>query len=56
MAGGGKKIAEESNIPFLGNIPIDEKISDASDKDTPFIAEYTDSPASKAFVEIVEKV
>lgn len=43
MTGGGKKIAEELNIPFLGSILIDEKISDASDKGTPFTTEYPDS-------------
>jgi len=56
QSGGGKKMAEELNIPFLGSIPIDEKISEASDKGTPFVAEHPDSPASKAFKEIVEKV
>jgi len=56
QSGGGKKMAEELNIPFLGSIPIDEKISETSDKGTPFVAEHPDSPASKAFKEIVEKV
>jgi ATP-binding protein involved in chromosome partitioning len=56
QSGGGKKIAEEMNIPSLGEIPIDQKISEASDKGTPFIVEQADSPASKAFMEIVEKV
>lgn len=55
-SGGGMKIAEELAIPFLGSIPIDQKISEASDKGTPFIVMYGDSPASKAFMEIVEKV
>ncbi|MEM3357081.1 MAG: P-loop NTPase, partial [Candidatus Bathyarchaeia archaeon] len=53
---GGEKIAEELSIPFLGSIPIDQKISEASDKGTPFIVEYADSPSSKAFMEIVKKV
>jgi ATP-binding protein involved in chromosome partitioning len=55
-SGGGKKIAEELNIPFLGSIPIDQKISEDSDKGSPFIIEHKDSPASKAFLEIVKKV
>ncbi|MGQ9726824.1 MAG: Mrp/NBP35 family ATP-binding protein [Candidatus Bathycorpusculaceae bacterium] len=54
--GGGKKIAEELSIQSLGSIPIDQKISEASDKGTPFIIKYPDSPASKAFMEIVKKV
>jgi ATP-binding protein involved in chromosome partitioning len=56
QSGGGKKIAEESTIPFLGSIPIDQKISEASDKGVPFIVEHSDSPASKAFMEIVKNV
>ena len=56
QSGGGKKIAEELNIQSLGSIPIDQKISEASDKGTPFIVKYPDSPASKAFMEIVKKV
>ncbi|MEM3783941.1 MAG: Mrp/NBP35 family ATP-binding protein [Candidatus Bathyarchaeia archaeon] len=56
QSGGGMKIAEELAIPFLGSIPIDQKISEASDKGTPFIVEHADSPASKAFMEIVKKV
>jgi ATP-binding protein involved in chromosome partitioning len=56
QSGGGKKIAEESDIPFLGSIPVDQKISEASDKGVPFIVEHADSPASKAFMEIVKNV
>jgi ATP-binding protein involved in chromosome partitioning len=54
--GGGKNLADELGIPFLGSIPIDQKISQASDKGTPFIVEDPNSPASKAFMEIAEKV
>jgi ATP-binding protein involved in chromosome partitioning len=56
QSGGGKKIAEELNIPFLGSIPIDQKISEDSDKGLPFIIEHGDSPASKAFMKIFKKV
>jgi ATP-binding protein involved in chromosome partitioning len=56
QSGGGKKIAEELGIQSLGSIPVDQKISEASDKGTPFIVKYPDSPASKAFMEIVKRV
>ena len=56
QAGGGKKMAEEAAISFLGKIPIDPKISASSDKGVPFVTEKPDSPTSKAFLEIVEKV
>jgi len=56
QSGGGKKIAEEMGISFLGGIPIEQKISEASDKGVPFVVEYANSPASKALTEIAEKV
>jgi len=56
QSGGGTKIANELSIPFLGNIPIDQKICEDADKGMPFIVEHANSPASKAFLEIVEKI
>jgi ATP-binding protein involved in chromosome partitioning len=55
-AGGGKKVAQEYSVPFLGSIPLDPRICEASDLGRPFIMENPDSPASKAFMEIVEKI
>jgi ATP-binding protein involved in chromosome partitioning len=55
-SGGGKKMAEETGVPFLGSIPIDPKVNVDSDKGTPFVIEHPDSPAAKAFVGIVKKV
>lgn len=54
--GGGQKIAEDLNVPFLGKIPIDPEICEDSDKGMPFIVEHTNSPAAKAFMEIVKKI
>ena len=54
--GGGEKVAQESSVPFLGSIPIDPRVCEASDLGHPFIMEHPNSPASKAFMEIVEKI
>jgi len=54
--GGGKKIAEDLKVPFLGKVPIDPEICEDSDRGTPFITEHMDSPATKAFMEIVRKI
>ena len=54
--GGGQKIAEDLSVPFLGSIPIDPEICRDSDNGIPFIIEHADSPATKAFAEIVKKV
>jgi ATP-binding protein involved in chromosome partitioning len=55
-SGGGRKIAEELNIAFLGSIPIDQKICEDADRGEPFIVEHPNSAASKSFMEIVKKV
>ena len=55
-AGGGKKMAEEQGVPFLGSIPLDPKVGADSDKGAPFIISHKDSAASVAFMEIVSKV
>lgn len=55
-AGGGEKIAEDLKIPFLGRIPIDPEICKDSDSGMPFIIKHMNSPATKAFMEIVKKV
>jgi ATP-binding protein involved in chromosome partitioning len=54
--GGGEKIADDLSVPFLGRIPIDPEICRDSDNGTPFITEHADSPATKAFMEIVKKI
>lgn len=55
-AGGGKRIAEELNVPFLGQIPIDPKISEDADKGISFITSNKDSASARAFEKIVKKV
>lgn len=54
--GGGKKIAEDLSVPFLGSIPIDPEICEDSDTGLPFIIKHRDSSATKSFKEIVIKV
>lgn len=53
---GGRKIAEELNIAFLGSIPIDQRICEDADRGEPFIVEHPNSAASKSFMEIVSKI
>lgn len=54
--GGGKKVALELGVPFLGKIPIDPQIVISSDEGKPFIATHPDSEASKALMKIVESI
>jgi len=55
-AGGGKRIAEELNVPFLGQIPMDAQICEDADKGKSFVAAHANSASAKAFEEIVKKV
>jgi len=54
--GGGERVASEMGIPFLGSIPIEPKVVDATDAGIPYVIEYPDSEAAKAFKGIVNKI
>ncbi len=54
--GAGRRIAEEMGVEFLGEIPLDPRITEASDQGKSFISEYPDAPAAKSFIEIAEKI
>ena len=54
--GGGKKIAEDLRVPFLGSIPIDPQICQDSDDGMPFIINHAQSHSAEAFRSIVEKI
>jgi ATP-binding protein involved in chromosome partitioning len=54
--GGGRKIARDLSVPFLGSIPMDPEICRDSDSGIPFITEHADSHATRAFMEIVRKI
>jgi len=56
QSGGGKKMAQEMDVTFLGSIPIDPGVGVDSDKGTPFVFSHKASTAAKAFVEIVKNV
>ena len=56
QSGGGKKLAEEAGVTFLGSIPIDPKVGADSDKGSPFVIGDAESPAAKAFSVIVKNV
>lgn len=55
-AGGGKKMAKDLSVPYLGKIPIDPAICIDSDSGTTFVAQKTTSPTVKAFDQIVMKI
>jgi ATP-binding protein involved in chromosome partitioning len=52
--GGGKKVAEEMKVPFLGAIPIDIEMRKAGDEGRPFIIRRGDSPTWKSVNHVME--
>jgi ATP-binding protein involved in chromosome partitioning len=54
--GGGKKTALEFTLPFLGRVPLDPRVVTGGDDGRPFLASDNDSPAAKAFAEVVANV
>jgi len=55
-AGGGKLLAEEAGVPFLGSLPVDPVAAHCGEEGRPFILAHPDCPASKGLVKIVENL
>ncbi|TPX18936.1 uncharacterized protein E0L32_011414 [Thyridium curvatum] len=54
--GGGKALAEEMDIPFLGAVPLDPRIGMACDYGESFFDSFPDSPACKALKVVVQRL
>ncbi len=55
-SGGGETLARELELPFLGKIPMDPQVVMAGDDGKPYLSSDADSPATKAFGEVVSAV
>ena len=55
-SGGGKKIAAERNVDFLGEIPLGVKVREQSDKGEPVVSALPDSPESLVYKELAFRV
>ncbi len=55
-SGGGKRITQKLDVPYLGTIPIDPKVCNDSDNGMSFISEKSDSPTVEAFRDIINKI
>ncbi len=54
--GGGKRMAEELKVPFLGEIPLDPLTREGSDLGTPVMIQASGSAPAKIFQEIARKM
>jgi ATP-binding protein involved in chromosome partitioning len=54
--GGGERLAQEYDVPFLGSIPLDPLVRVGSDNGRPVIVDQPDAPAAQAFAQIAKRV
>lgn len=54
--GGGEKTARDFELPFLGRVPMDPRVVMGGDNGEPYLSSKADSPAVKAFAEVVMAV
>ena len=55
-SGGGEKTAGTAGIPFLGRIPFDPNLVSCGDNGVSIQEKYADTPVSRAFIELAEKI
>ncbi|MCS7021252.1 MAG: Mrp/NBP35 family ATP-binding protein [Gemmataceae bacterium] len=54
--GGGLKLALETGVPFLGELPIDPRVSECVDGGEPIVRRYPDSPVAQAYATIAQTI
>ena len=54
--GGGRQVAEQFQVPLLGEIPLLHDIVSGGDSGTPLVVSQPDHPQSRVFVSIAEHV
>ena len=54
--GGGARMAEQSGIPFLGEIPLVRRLRESMDAGQPIVVAEPDSAESQAFLRIARRV
>jgi Mrp family chromosome partitioning ATPase len=55
-SGGGKHIANDMGVPFLGSIPLDPQIGEACDSGQAFVRRYAASPTAALMRTIIQPV
>jgi len=54
--GGAKRLAADMGIELLGAVPLDPRIGKSADYGISFLDEYPDSPASAAYLNIINRL
>src|SRR5437588_5242973 len=54
--GGGQKLAAEAGVAFLGEIPIDPRVTECGDQGEPIVHKHPDSAVAQAYRALAETV
>ena len=54
--GGGRKLAGEASVPFLGEIPLDPRVVECGDAGEPIVSRYPDSPIAQSYMTLATTV
>ena len=55
-SGGGRALAEELNVPLLGEIPLESAVREGGDSGNPIVLAHPDSPAARALSSIGSQI
>jgi len=53
---GAKRLAQELDVPFLGQVPIEQKVRETGDDGTPIVRAHPDSLSAQAFDSIADQL
>lgn len=56
QAGGGRELADRTNISFLGNIPLDPHLREVGDRGRSIITDFPQSRPAQFFLKLTEKI
>jgi ATP-binding protein involved in chromosome partitioning len=54
--GGGRKLAELADVPFIGEIPLEPQVRVGGDGGVPVVVSHPDSAAAKALVVVAQDI
>jgi ATP-binding protein involved in chromosome partitioning len=54
--GGGRRLATDAGVPFLGEIPIDPRVAQCGDQGDPIVHKLPDTPVSKAYLTLAQAI
>jgi len=55
-SGGGRSIADDMGVPFLGSIPMDPAVVEACDQGRPFVYHYSKTATASAMQDILDRL